>query len=68
MSDRFAGLTVILTDNLFENDAQHIVDAIKMIKGVQGVVPLVANPDLYIAEERARTRTRNHILRALRDL
>jgi hypothetical protein len=68
MSDRFAGLTVVLTDNLFEDDTQQIIDAIKMIKGVQGVTPLVSDSELYIAEQRARVRMQNHIIRALRDM
>jgi hypothetical protein len=68
MSERFAGLTVVLADNLFEDDTQQIIDAIKMIKGVQGVTPLVSDSELYIAEQRARVRMQNHIIRALRDM
>lgn len=68
VTDRFAGLTVVLTADTRPGDTQALIDAIRMLKGVQGVVPLVATPDLYIAEQRAYVRMRNTILRALRDM
>ena len=31
-----------------------MIEAIQMIKGVQDVKPLISNPDIWMAEERAK--------------
>jgi len=54
MTDRFYALTVALEKDIRSDDAESILEAIKMIKGVRNVKPLVANPDTWMAEERAR--------------
>lgn len=45
MSDSYNGLLVILGEDIRDDDAQRIIDAIKMVKGVQDVVPNVAESD-----------------------
>jgi len=54
MTDRFYALTVILEKDIREDDAEPILNAIKMIKGVQDVKGNVSDPSTWMAEERAR--------------
>lgn len=43
MTDRFHAFTVVLDRDIREDDAEPIVAAIKMIKGVQSVEPHVVD-------------------------
>lgn len=52
MTDRFKGLTVVLDGDYRTDDAQAIIDAISMIKGVIKVVPSVTSMDDLINRER----------------
>lgn len=54
MTDRFYALTVILDEPIRSDDAEPIVEAIKMIRGVLKVEPHVASLETYAAQERAR--------------
>lgn len=54
MTDRFNSLFVVLTKDIREDDAETLINAIKMIKGVLSVTPRVADPSDQIAYERAR--------------
>lgn len=54
MTDRFFALTVALDKDIREDDAQPIIAAIKMLRGVASVEPHVADLEFYTAYERAR--------------
>ncbi len=54
MTDRYHALTVILEKDIRDDDAECILNAIKMIKGVINVKPIVSNPTSWMAEERAK--------------
>lgn len=54
MTDRYKGFVVTLTDDMRDDDAQHVIDAIKMIKHVANVEPMVSDMADYLARERAR--------------
>ncbi len=54
MTDRIYAYTVILENQIGEEDAEAITQAIQMIRGVRGVTPLVADAGLLFAEETAR--------------
>lgn len=54
MSDRIAAFIVTLEKDIRDDDAEKYVDAIKCIRGVQSVAPIVSDMTLHIAEERAR--------------
>lgn len=54
MTDRYYALTVALEKDIRDDDAENILAAIKMIKGVLNVKPHISNPDVWMAEERAR--------------
>lgn len=49
MSDRIKGLTVTLEPNIRDDDAQPIIDAIRLIKGVIDVRPHVEDSDHHMA-------------------
>lgn len=54
MTDRLNALTVILERDIRVDDAEPIIAAIKMLKGVGDVVPHVADIEFASAEWRAR--------------
>lgn len=54
MSDRTNTITVVLEHELRADDADTILNAIRMIKGVLTAKANVANPGEYMAIERAR--------------
>ncbi len=54
MTDRYSGYVVILEDNIRDDDAQDTINAIKQIKGVLDVTPIVSDFATMIAEKRAR--------------
>lgn len=49
MTDRHVAYTVVLEREVREDDAQRIIEAIGMVKGVREVVPVVADPGTYFA-------------------
>ena len=61
MTDRYCALTVLLADPIRADDAEAIIEAIKMIKGVTEVTPVVVDPKTYWAREDARRRLVNEL-------
>lgn len=55
MTDRHAGYVVTLAQDIREDDTDRILSAIRMIKHVVGVEPIVSDIELHIAERRVRT-------------
>lgn len=56
MTDRLKGFVVTLEEDLREDDAQHICDAIAMVKGVLSVRPVVRTVDDLMNRERGSHR------------
>jgi hypothetical protein len=54
MTDRYHSLTVVLENDIREDDAEAIMNAIRMIKKVISVSGNISNVQSHIAEERAR--------------
>jgi hypothetical protein len=54
MTDRYMALTVILEHDIRDDDAEPLIAAIRLLKGVQDVQPIVSDPSLAVAESRAR--------------
>ena len=54
MTDRYHSLTVALNRDISDDNAEPILMAIRMIKGVLSVKPKVADMDSNMAEDRAR--------------
>ena len=55
MSDRFHTLTVVLERDIRSDDAEQLLAAIRMMRGVMSVTGIVADFNSHMAEERART-------------
>lgn len=68
MTERHAGYVVTLTEDLDEEAAQQVLDALRMIKGVLSVEPIDASFDVHIGTERARSEIRGRLLDLVRDL
>lgn len=54
MTDRHAGYVVVLAENIRDDDAQSIVAALCMVKGVLSVEPVISDPGISIATARAK--------------
>jgi hypothetical protein len=54
VSDRFHSLTVVLEQDIRDDDAESLMDGIRMMRGVLWVTGEVACPVSCMAEERAR--------------
>lgn len=54
MTDRYHSLTVVLERDMRDDDAEPILHAIRMIKGVVSVKGEVADPASFMAVMRAR--------------
>jgi hypothetical protein len=54
MTDRLKGVIVTFKEDIREDDAEAVLTAIKMVKGVLSVKPLVSDWEQHIAEERVR--------------
>jgi hypothetical protein len=54
MTDRYYALTVVLEKDIRDDDAEPILNAIMMIKGVRSVEGNISTPETWMAEERAR--------------
>jgi hypothetical protein len=62
MTDRLKGCVVQFSESIREDDAQAVLDAIKMIKGVQSVAASVDSSDDWINRERIRHELGQRIL------
>lgn len=65
MTDRYHSIGVVLEKDIRDDDAQCILDAIKMIKGVLSVKPHISDFEANMAEERARRELSNKLWKAL---
>ncbi len=54
MTTRLKGFTVILQDDIREDNSEYIINAIKMIKGVQQVLPVEQCHRDNMAESKVR--------------
>lgn len=63
MIDRFNGLYVALDRDIRDDDAKAIIDAIRMVKGVNDVTGHVVDMDSYVAQQRIK----NELWTKLRD-
>lgn len=55
MTDRVSAFTVVLADNIREDEVEEIVTALSMVRGVIDVTEHIVNPGYYIAETRIRS-------------
>lgn len=65
MTDRIKGLTVVLEQDVREDDIESTVEAIKHIKGVLDVKTVVSTSDDYFARARVRRELSAKLFQAL---
>ncbi len=66
MTDRIKGLTVLLEPDKRDDDAEYIINAIRMIKGVVSVKSHIADMNHYFAVETARRELTQKLWEALK--
>lgn len=65
MTDKYYALTVILDKDIRDDDAQPLIEAIKMLKGVIDVTPHVSTLETHVAYHRARIELGQKLLQVL---
>lgn len=68
MTDRYNALVVVLDRDLRDDDAQSIISAIEMIKGVSAVTGNVVDVDSFAANTRANDAIRRKLIDLLNQL
>lgn len=68
MTDRIKGFTVALDKDIRIDDVEFIMNAIKMIKGVNNVEPLVVDSSDFIARSRYKREVQDKIFKMLNEL
>lgn len=66
VTDRYVAFTVVLEAPTRDDDAQATVDAIKQLKGVSEVVPVVADANTYWGKSTAKRELLSLLLDTLR--
>jgi hypothetical protein len=65
MTDRLKGVMVVFDRDIREDDAQEIINAIKMVRGVLSVKKSVANHDDWMNRERVEAEYRQRVWDAI---
>ncbi len=68
MTARHAGYIVTLAEDIREDDADHIMTALRMVSGVVSVQPVTANHEMVIARQQVHGEVRGKVLRLLKEL
>lgn len=67
MTDRYHAFTVVLETDIRSDDAEELLRAILMLKGVLSVNPHIADIDSHVARQRARAELVEKIWRVLKE-
>ena len=62
MTDRLAGVLITFEQDIREDDAESTIAALRHIRGVLSVEPIVADVTLHMAEQRALQRFKSDLL------
>lgn len=65
MTDRIKGLVVTLDDDYRDDDIEPVINAIRMLRGVLDVRPLVADVSDHVARVRVRHELQDKLWKAL---
>ncbi len=68
MTDRYNALVVALDRDIRDDDAEVIINAIKMIKGVQDVTGNTVDVDAYAAHSRVTSKVIDKLFETIKDL
>jgi hypothetical protein len=66
MTDRYNRITVVLDRDIRDDDAEPLLKAILMLRGVLSVEPHVVGVESVVAEMRAKSELREKLLDVLR--
>jgi len=66
MTDKLKGVTVGFSYDIREDEAEEIINAIKLIKGVQVVAPVIRGVDDILNRDRIRLEYREKIYSVLK--
>lgn len=61
MTDRYNAITVVLDHDIREDDAESLLNAIRMLRGVLSVTPNVTSLESHVAHDRAINELRNKL-------
>lgn len=67
MTDRYKGFLITLEREIRKDDAENIINALKMIKGVQSVKPYVNGLEDWMMYEKGVLDTRSKIYRHMQE-
>jgi hypothetical protein len=67
MTDRHAGYIVTLSNDIREDDAEAVITALKMVKGVVGVEPVLADSSVHVAEMRIGSEVRQKLYQFIQE-
>ena len=67
MTDRVNALVVTLDRDIRIDDVQHLVDAIRMLRGVMSVDENITDISDHVAEMRAKTEMNNKLMDIIRE-
>lgn len=68
MTDRINALTVVLAEDMRDDDCEYVISAIRMIRHVLSVQPHVADFTSHVAYTRVRAEFRQKVLDAVEDV
>ncbi len=68
MTDRYNALIVSLNRDIRDDDAEQIIEAIKMIKGVIDVTGNIVDTDSYVANRRALNTVKDKLYDLIKEL
>lgn len=66
MTDRIKGFVVVLDQDIREDDVQPLLDAIRQLRHVVTVAPMVATADDYVARSRRTQELRAKLFEFIR--
>lgn len=67
MTTRHAGYLITLADDIREDDAEQIITALRMVKGVLKVSPVPHDYNTVIAQDRANSEWRQRLFKLLEE-
>lgn len=65
MTDRLKGVIVTFDNDIREDDAEAVLNAIRMVRGVLSVKPVVSSSEQHMAEERVRRELGEKLLKVI---
>lgn len=68
MTERHSGYVVTLTQDIREDDADAILNALRMVKGVLSVEPVVGEPASFVTETRVRSEIREKLFALINEV